>query len=179
MDKMDLYEKLNQPGLWFVDSEQLSKFVYEIGVALGQPLTILTSAKKEIQNEVFSMLKKDCLESASDELERNWLEQELSESYTHGFLWHPEELNDYSPNGAFWSNYTQFDDVGWLCLANCSFNIVLVDDVSKMWWEDETEISRILQLIEKDAIEKGKIVFVFVSPCDGLRFDKCFNIKSI
>jgi len=180
MNKMDLYEKINQPGLWFVDSELLGKLVYEIGVVLGQPITALTSAKREIQNEVFSLVKKDCLESASDELERNWLEQELSEYNTHGFLWHPEELNDYLPNGSFWSNYVQFDEDDWLSFANCSYNTILVDDVSKMWWEDETEISRILQLVEKDAIEKGKIVFVFVSPCDGLRFDKCFNIiKSI
>lgn len=180
MDKMDLYEKLNQPGLWFVDSEQLSKFVYEIGVVLGQPLTVFTSAKKEIQNEVFSLVKKDCLEGASDEQEYNWLEQELSEYNTHGFLWHPEELNDYLPNGSFWTNYVQFDEDDWLWLDICRYNTILLDDIAKMWWEDETEISRILQLVEKDAIEKGKIVFVFVSPCDGLRIDKCFNIiKSI
>ena len=172
---MDLCEKINQPGLWFVDSELLGKLVYEIGVVLGQPLTILTSAKKEIQNEVFSLVKKDCLESASDEQEYYWLEHELSEYKTHGFLWQPEELNNYLPNGTFWSDYVQFDEDDWLSFANCSYNTILVDDVSKMWWEDETEISRILQLVEKDAIEKGKIVFVFVSPCDGIRFDKYFN----
>jgi len=39
-----------------------------------------------------------------------------------------------------------------------------VDDVAKMWWEDETDISQILSLVEKDAIEKKKTVFLFVSP---------------
>lgn len=168
MEITDSLEKVIQPGLWLVRSRQpitdVGRFVYEIGVELGQPLTVLTFAKKEIQDEVFSLVRKDCLESASDELEYNWLEQELSEYKTHGFLWHPEELNDYLPNGSFWSNYVQFDAGGWLSLANCSFNIILVDDVAKMWWEDETDIYQILSLVEKDAIEKKKTVFLFVSP---------------
>ena len=168
MEIVDSFEKVIQPGLWLVRSSQpvvdVSSFIYEIGIELGQPLTVLTNAKKEIQNEVFSLVRKDCLESATDELEYNWLEQELSEYKTHGFLWHPEELNDYLPNGSFWSNYVQFDVDGWLSLANCSFNIILVDDVAKMWWEDETDIYQILSLVEKDAIEKKKTVFLFVSP---------------
>ena len=129
------------------------------------PETQYRITSQEIHGNIFShfCIKKDCLESASDELEYNWLEQELSEYKTHGFLWHSEELNDYLPNGFFWSNYVQFDADGWLSLANCSFNIILVDDVAKMWWEDETDISQILSKIEKDAIEKKKTVFLFVS----------------
>ena len=113
--------------------------------------------------EVFFLIKKDFLEKASDELEHNWLEQELSEYNVHGQFWYPEEMNDYVPHGAFWSNYVQFDADGWLSLANCSFNIILVDDVSTLWWEDETDISRIIPLVEQDAIEKGKTVFVMIS----------------
>ena len=56
---------------------------------------VLTFARKEIQNEVFSLVRKHCIESASDELEYNWLEQELSEWKTHGFLWHPASLVFY------------------------------------------------------------------------------------
>ena len=111
MELVDSFEKIIQPGLWLVIAKQpiadVSRFIYEIGVELGQPLTVLTFAKKEIQNEVFALIRRDCLEGASDELEYNWLEQELSEYKTHGFLWHPEELNDYLPNGSFWSNYVQ------------------------------------------------------------------------
>jgi hypothetical protein len=168
MEIVDSFEKVIKPGLWLVRSRQpiadVSRFVYEIGVELGQPLTVLTFDKKEIQNEVFSLVKKNCLESASSELEYNWLEQELSEYKTHGFLWHPEELNEYLPNGSFWSSYIQFDADGWLSLANCSYGIILVDDVTKMWWEDESELSRILAMVEKDAKEKMKTVFLFVSP---------------
>lgn len=168
MEIVDSFEKIIKPGLWLVRSrhpmDDVSRFVYEIGVELGQPLTVLTFAEKEIKNEVFSMIRKDCLESASNELDYNWLEQELSEYNTHGFLWHPEELNDYLPNGSFWSYYVRFDDDGWLSLANCDSDIVLVDDAAKMWWEDETDISRILYMVEKDAIEKKKTIFVFASP---------------
>ena len=168
MEIIDSLEKVIQPGLWLVRSSQpivdVSSFIYEIGIELGQPLTVLTFAMKEIQNEVFSLVRKDCLESASDELEYNWLEQELSEYKTHGFLWHPEELNEYLPDGSFWSIYVQFDADGWLSLANCSYDIILVDDVAKMWWEDENELSRILSMVEKDAKEKMKTVFLFVSP---------------
>ena len=168
MEIVDSFDKIIRPGLWLVKSRQpvvdVSRFVYEIGVELGQPLTVLTFAKKEIQNEVFSLIRKDCLESASNRLERDWLEQKLSEYKTHGFLWHPEELNDYLPNGSFWSHYVQFDADGWLSLANCGYNIILVDDAEKMWWEDESELSRILAMVEKDAIEKKMTVFLFVSP---------------
>lgn len=168
MEIADSFDKIIRPGLWLVRSRQpvvdVSRFVYEIGVELGQPLTVLSSVEKEIKDEVVALIRRNYLEGTPDKLERDWLEQELTEYYTHGFFWHPEELNDYSPGGSFWSNYVQFDADGWLSLANCSFNIILVDDVAKMWWEDETDIFQILSLVEKDAIEKKKTVFLFVSP---------------
>lgn len=167
METLDYIEKIIKPGLRFVKSSQpvvdVSRFVYEIAVELGQPVTILSSLKREIQNEVFSLIKKDCLEKASDELEYDWLEQELSEYNAHGQFWYPEEMNDYVPHGSFWSNYVQFDADGWLSLANCSYNIILVDDPSVLWWENETDLSRIIPLVEKDAMEKGKAIFVFIS----------------
>lgn len=168
MEIVDSLDKIIRPGLWLVKSRQsvvdLSRFVYEIGVELGQPLTILSSAKREIKDEVVALIRRNYLEGTPDKLERDWLEQELTEYYTHGFFWHPEELNDYSSGGSFWSSYVQFDADGWLSLANCSYNIILVDDPSSLWWEDETDIKRILPLVEKDAIEKKKTVFVFATP---------------
>ena len=79
----------------------VSRFVFEIGVELGQPFKVLLSAKKEIKDEVVALIKRNYLEGAPDKLERDWFEQELSEYKTQGFLWHPEELNDYLPNGSF------------------------------------------------------------------------------
>ena len=171
METLDYIEKIIKPGLWFVKSSQpvvdISRFVYEIAVELGQPVTILTSQQRGIQNEVFSLIRKDCLEKASDELEHNWLEQELSEYNVHGQFWYSEEMNDYVPHGAFWSNYVQFDADGWLSLANCSFNTILVDDLSVLWWEDESDLSRIIPLIENDALERGKTAFVMISSSDS------------
>ena len=168
MEIVDSFDKIIRPGLWLVKSRQpvvdVSRFVYEIGVELGQPLTVLSSAKKEIKDEVVALIRRNYLDGTPDKLERDWLEQELTEYYTHGFFWHPEELNDYSPGGSFWSSYVQFDADGWLSLANCSYNIILVDDPSSLWWEGETDIKRIIPLVEKDAIEKKKTVFVFASP---------------
>ena len=179
MVTMDYIKKINRPGLWFVKSSQqvldISRFVYEIAVELGQPVTILSSQQREIQNEVFSLIRKDCLEKAADELEHNWLEQELSEYNSNGQFWYPEEMNDYVPHGAFWSNYVQFEADGWLSLANCSFNIILVEDLSTLWWEDETNSSRIISLVEKDAIEKGKSIFVMISSADSLINESCVN----
>ena len=171
MKTLDYIEKIIKPRLWFVKSRQpvvdISRFVYEIAVELGRPVTILSSQKREIQNEVFSLIRKDCLEKASDELEHNWLEQELTEYNAHGQFWYPEEMNDYVPHGAFWSNYVQFDADGWLSLANCSFNIILVDNLSVLWWEDESDLLRIIPLVEQDALEKGKTIFVMISSADS------------
>ena len=112
---MDSYEKLNVPGIWFVCSEepanQLSRYVYDLAVELGLPIVVYSnSTKKEIQNEVLGFIKAKCIEAASDELERNWLEQEMMEYNNHGFFFYPEELNDYVPNGSFWTNYVFFDE---------------------------------------------------------------------
>ena len=101
MEIVDSFEKVIKPGLWLVRSRQpiadVSRFVYGIGVELGQPLTVLTFAKKEIQNEVFALIRKDCLDGASDELEYNWLEQELSEYKTHGFQMIIYRMDSFGP----------------------------------------------------------------------------------
>lgn len=39
--------------------------------------------------------------------------------------------------------------------------IILLDDVAKMWWENETDISQILSNVEKDAIEKKQLFYSF------------------
>ena len=53
MEIVDSFDKIIRPGLWLVRSRQpvvdVSRFVYEIGVELGQPLTVLSSVEKEIK----------------------------------------------------------------------------------------------------------------------------------
>ena len=55
MVKVEKYEKLNKPGLWFVCSEQpateLKQYVYDFAVESGLPIVVYSDIlKKEIQN---------------------------------------------------------------------------------------------------------------------------------
>ena len=171
MDKNDLYEKLHKPGLWFVRSSrpnnELCKYVCNLAVELGLPIAVYSnSTKKEIQNEVLGYVKAKCIGTASDDLERNWLEQEMSEYNTHGFFWVPDELNDYVPNGSFWRNYVSFDEFKMLSFTNSFSNIYLIDNLSELSYDGESDLQRILPLIEREAIYFKKTIVVFVSSYD-------------
>ncbi len=174
MVTMDKIEKLNKPGIWFVKTRQpsteLCKYVYDLAVELGLLVVVYSSAsKKEIQNSVIEMIKKKCVDMASDELERNWLEQEMTEYNTHGQFWYPEEMNDYVPNGSFWSNYVFFDEFKVLSFTNTFSKLYLIDNLSELWYDDESEgnLLRSLPSIEKEAVKYKKTFIVFVSSYDS------------
>ena len=169
MDKVDSYEKLNKPGVWFVKTGQpcteLFKYVYELAVELGLPVVVYSSAsKREIQNNVIEMIKKKCVDMASDELERNWLEQEMTEYNSHGFFWYPKDMNDYLPNGSFWSNYVFIDEFKILRFTNDFSNSFLIDNLSELWYDEinDDNLSK-LPLIEKEAVEYKKTLVVFIA----------------
>ena len=169
MVTMDNIEKLNRPGLWFVKTRQpcteLCKYVYELAVELGLPVVVYSSAsKREVQNNVIEMIKKKCVDMASDELERNWLEQEMTEYNTHGQFWYPEEMNDYVPIGSFWSSYVFFDEFKILSFSNTFSNLYIIDNLSDLWYDEinDDNLSR-LPLIEKEAIEYKKTLVVFIA----------------
>ena len=171
MVKVEKYEKLNKPGLWFVCSEQpateLKQYVYDFAVESGLPIVVYSDIpKKEIQNAVIDRIKTKYLENATDEKERNWLEQEMMEYNNHGFFWYPEELNDYIPNGSFWRNYVDIDEFKVLSFTNCFSNLYLIENLSELWLDEDDYLSQDLILIEKEAIEYKKTVIVFVSPND-------------
>ncbi len=171
MDNKDSYEKLNKPGLWFVISKNasaaLSQYVYDLAVESGIPVAVFSSTPKiEIQNRVIEKIKRKYVETASDNNERDWLEQEMKEYNNHGFFWHPEELNEYVPNGFFWSNYVQFDEYKILSFSNFFPNLYLIDNLSELWFESGDDLPKLLPLIEKDAVNFKKTVIVFVSPTD-------------
>ena len=174
MVMVDSFDKIIRPGLWFVKSRQpimdVSRFVYEFAVELGVSVTIHSSANKAIQNEVVELIKKSCIENASDELEREWLEQELMEYNTHDHFWYPPELNQYTSKGFFWSNEVQCVDDKRLMLPSCSHDIVLVDDLSALWRENETDKHKMLLDTDKEAKDRNKTVIVFVSPNDFMDF---------
>ena len=80
MGKVEKYEKLNKPGLWFVCSRQpateLKQYVYDFAVESGLPIVVYSGIpKKEIQNAVIDLIKTKCIENAENENERDWLEQ--------------------------------------------------------------------------------------------------------
>ena len=57
MGKVEKYEKLNKPGLWFVCSGQpateLKQYIYDFAVESGVPIVVYSGIpKKEIQNSV-------------------------------------------------------------------------------------------------------------------------------
>ena len=171
MNIVNSTEKLNSPGLWFVKTRQpcteLCRYVYELAVELGVPVVVYSSAsKKEIQNNVIEMVKKKCVDMASDELERNWLEQEMTEYNTHGQFWYLEEMNDYVPNASFWSNYVFFDEFKILSFTNSFSNLYLIDNLSEFWLDDEYNIFQSLPSIEREAVEFKKTIIVFVSYYD-------------
>lgn len=83
MEELKSLEQIEKPGLWLVYSMQptleLCRYIYQLAVETGLHLTVYSSAsEEEIQNNVFDLIKNNCIENASDESERNWLEQELS-----------------------------------------------------------------------------------------------------
>ena len=170
MEIVDSFEKIIRPGLWLVKSRQpvvdLSRFVYEFAVEMGEPVTIHSAAKKAIQNEVVALIKKNYIENASDELDREWLEQELMEYNTHDHFWYPPEMNQYTSKGLFWSHDAFFVDHEWLNLSSYSHDIVLVNELSALWWGNETDKHGILRMVEKEAKERKNTVIVFVSPND-------------
>lgn len=97
--EMDSYENLNKPGVWFVRSTrpsiELCRYVYDIAVELGKPIVVYSSIpKREIQNKIIEIIKRNRIEATTSELERNWLEDELSEYNSHGFFWYPKDMND-------------------------------------------------------------------------------------
>ena len=159
-------KKISQYGLWFVKASRtnmnISKFVYELTYKGGISVDIYSPMKKEIQNNVIGMIISDCIGSASDENERNWLEQEMSEYNTHGFFWYPEEMNDYIDNGPFWSSYAVFKKYNPRMLS-CVHRLILVDGLVNLEYEEETCLLNILAMIDVDAKIYQKSVVIFLS----------------
>ena len=64
MGKVEKYEKLNKPGLWFVCSGQpateLKQYIYDFAVESGVPIVVYSGIpKKEIQNAVIDLIKQN------------------------------------------------------------------------------------------------------------------------
>ena len=67
MGKVEKYEKLNKPGLWFVCSGQpateLKQYIYDFAVESGLPIVVYSGIpKKEIQNADIDQIKTKYIE---------------------------------------------------------------------------------------------------------------------
>ena len=66
MAKIDSYEKLNEPGIWFVCSEkpanQLSRYIYDLAFELGLPIVVYSSPlRKKYKTKFSASLKPNVL----------------------------------------------------------------------------------------------------------------------
>ena len=166
MEIVDSFEKIIRPGLWFVKSMQpamdISRMVYEVAVKGCLALDIFTCEKQIILNEVIALIAKDLIESTSDENERGWLEQEATEHRTHGFFWYPEEMNDYVEEGYFWRNQVVMHEINFLAPRNCCFRTAIIDSITGLYYEGETDLAKSLFLQEQEFLEYGCTAIVFV-----------------
>lgn len=84
-----MMQKVDIPGLWFLNSSRpssdISDLIYELSVKGCAYFFVRSQFKREIQKDVLAKVMKDFLDGASDENERNWLEQEMLDYKEHGF----------------------------------------------------------------------------------------------
>ena len=167
-----MLQKVDMPGLWFLKSSRpssdISDLIYELSVKGCAHFFVRSQFKREIQKEVLAKVIKDYLDGASDENERNWMEQELSEYREHGFFYYPEELNDYVENGYFWCDTAHFlDDLPSMPdIINFHNNNIILEDIFELGYDDEKDFLKILQLNQEDAIRINTTVIIFVQDKD-------------
>jgi hypothetical protein len=156
--------KISEPGIWFMKSSEqitdISNLIYELSVKGCAHLFVNTQYLKEIKRDVVAKVMKDRLDEASDENERNWLEQEMSEYYEHGFFFYPEEMNDYVENGSFWKEDVYLGDDSNLSIFDYPSKVAIVEGLNYLPFDEDKSIKDNLQFIHEDAIEYGKSVIV-------------------
>ena len=167
-----MMQKVDMPGLWFLKSSRpssdISDLIYELSVKGSAHLFVWSQFKREIQKNVLAKIMKDYLDGASDENERNRLEQGMSEYREHGFFNYPEELNDYVENGYFWCDTAHFLDYLPFMpdIINFDNNNIILEDISELEYDDEKDLLKILQLNQEDAIRINTTVIIFVQDKD-------------
>lgn len=146
-----MIKKLSEPGLWFLRSDrQMNDFsclLYELAVKMGVPVTVLSQNKKQIQNAVIAKVGQDIIKSAYTENEKNWLE---------------DKMNDYVPNGSFWSEYVSFCEEDKLVLDNCPHKTVIVEDINALCYDDGRVLPQILTLNNEEAVRNHYTVIVLL-----------------
>ena len=144
-----MMQKVDMPGLWFLKSNRplsdISDLIYELSVKGCAHFFVRSQFKREIQKDVLAKVMKDFLDEASDENERNWLEQEMSEHKEHGFLDDLPSMPD---------------------IINFHNNNIILEDIFELGYDDEKDFLKILQLNQEDAIRINTTMIIFVQEKD-------------
>ena len=144
-----MMQKVDMPGLWFLKSNRplsdISDLIYELSVKGCAHFFVRSQFKREIQKDVLAKVMKDFLDEHKE----------------HGFFFYPEELNDYVENGYFWCDTViLMDDLHEI--GNYSNDIIILEDMNDLHYEDETDLLKILQLNHVDAIRHRDTMVVLV-----------------
>ena len=164
-----MLQKVYELGLWFLKSSRPSRdicdLIYELSVKGGAHIFVKTQHNKEIRENVLAKVMKDCLDEATDQNERVWLEQAMSEYHEYGFFYYPDEMNDYIENGYFWS-YTviMMDDLHEI--GNYNNDLIILEDMNDLHYGDEKDLLTILQLNHKDAIDYKDTMIIIIQEKD-------------
>jgi hypothetical protein len=138
-------------------ASELIKYVYDFAVELGVPVVVYSDIpQKEIQNSVIDLIKAKYIGNTENESERDCLEQEIMEYNTHGFFFHPQEMNEYVENGSFWSDYVHFNDEEWLNFSCCPSDVFIEDIRVLCDYEGEAGLAKTLPMVHADAMCDGK-----------------------
>jgi hypothetical protein len=85
----------------------------------------------------------------------------MYEYHDHGFFSYSEEMNEYAENGYFWRDTViLMDDLHEI--GNYSNDIIILEDMNDLHYEDETDLLKILQLNHVDAIRHRDTIVVLV-----------------
>ena len=161
-----MMQKVDVPGLWFLKSSRpssdISDLIYELSVKGCAHFFVRSQFKREIQKEVLAKVIKDYLDGASDENERNRLEQEMLDYKEHGFSSNLQVMNDFIEEGFFWNDTViMIDEIPLFCL-NYRNAIIILEDINDLRHDDETDLLKALQLYHEDAIRIKSTVIVLV-----------------
>ena len=131
-----MLQKVYEPGLWFLKSSRPSSdicdLIYELAVKGGAHIFVKAQQNKNIQRNVITRVMKDYLEEATDQNERNWMEQEII-------------------------GYHEQHEIG-----NYNNDIIILEDINDLQYGDEKDLLKILQLNHEDAIEYKDTMIILV-----------------
>lgn len=154
--------KITQPGLWFIKSRQplfnISSLISKFVIDGSMFITIYTTQEEILKNEVMLRFFNDQKNYPDDILS----DHDLSEYLDCDAL---DSTYDFVENFNFlWDSYVDIRNEFSLscCSLNSSFNPILIDYPSILWYEHEPHCAKDLINEESSILEIGRSVIVFL-----------------